>query len=165
MTNDERALLNDMIQMYEDNIETKRYLNQPIPSEWVDGLAKAKASLAGKSNRDKWVYSLPVFGHPEITALHGFQHLIPIRIERKKVRQVDRYLEKAIEKAGKLGEKWFVAESIVSGKRRPFGPFKTKKAAKTYLTSANGKEAMALHDIIREETIPELQRLRKAVAV
>lgn len=157
LTSIERTTLENQLQMYQDNIATKKAKREPIPQKWLDGMAAIKAKLAGKEHVAGSTAAMEVFGHPLATSNPKFANLIPITITPDtdlswRFTEAQKHVDELQTKIGK-------AHAIANGKVRATP--KDKKAAKAYLSSQQGTEDETVRDMLRNETLPELQRLAK----
>ena len=148
----------EKIQMYKDNIETQKAFGRPVPREWIKGLAELEG---GKAKGADWVYSDKVFGHPQMTSMKGYQHLIPIKVKAGDVKTVDRFIDRAQKILDKLQKETAVIDARAKGR---MGTPAQKRAAKKTVSSHNFQEKLAVIDMLRKETMKELSSLRKEVA-
>ncbi len=152
----QESLKDDQIQMYKDVISLKREKGEPIPRKWLQGLAKLEG---GSAKGDDWIYSDKVFGHPQATNIHGYQHLIPIKIKAGDYKTIERKLDHVQKVFDKLGTKLGKIEAIAKGRVRATPA--QKKAAAKKLRSHEITEIQTIMDMLRDETMKELQSLYK----
>ena len=149
----------EMIQMYKDNIETQKSLGRPIPRAWLKGLAELER---GKSvGGVEFVYSDRVFGHPQATNIKGYEHLIPIKVKAGDTRSVKRFIDRAQDVLNGLQRELSVIEATAKG--RTSATPAERKAAKRKMKSFSFDEKKTIVDMIRKETVRELQSLLRAV--
>jgi hypothetical protein len=139
--------MREQVQMYEDNIATKKSKGEKIPVTWLENLAALQAKIRGAQPKAGEVFAREVFGHPLATSMAGYQNLIPIRV--RDVASVDRRIAQVQKKIDKLQEKF--GKSQVKGKGGKKGPKLTI-------------EEDAALEMLKNETMPELGRLRDLVA-
>lgn len=147
----------EMIQYHQDVIQTRREQGGTVPQAWIDGLAALQAKKQGRS-AGVGVASMPVFGHPEATHLEAdkYANLIPFHAADKET--VVRFLRRAESILVSLNERVSKAEwEAKSGKTAA-----VRKKATEYLASYQGQTDATASDLLRKETIPELNRLWRA---
>lgn len=150
-------------QMYTDNIASRVSRGQTVPNEWRMGLAEVEQLLAGERPQVGAVASAQVFGHPQATNIGGgkYSNLVPITVG-----SADRlvgYESRAQELLNELQTRTGLAE--VAG-RLPAKQVRTaeQRRLRTYLRSAAFDEDVTVRDLLRNETLPELRRMRRALA-
>lgn len=153
-------LKRDSIQMLEDNIATKRSKGEQVPQAWLNKLDQLKAEVAGREPpAEGSVASLQVFGHPQATNIRPEEYggLVPIRFSGSPEGLLP-ILTRAQRKMQDLGEKIGRAEAIANKKMKG-----DVKSAKAYLASMQHTEDVTIRDLLRDETLPELNRLLREV--
>lgn len=143
-------------QMYLDNIKTKRENGQPVPQQWLDSLAMINDQLAGRV-RGEGIASEQVFGHPEVTSDPKYSNLVPIRVSDRA--SVDRRIQKAQAIIDALQEEFGKTQAIAHGNIS--ASRNERKLAAEKMASANFSDRMDNLRLLREETMPELNRLHK----
>jgi len=151
-----REELEYFLQMYKDNIDTKKKNRETIPQSWLDKMQSIKDRLSGEKS-DKGFASNLVFGHPQETSNPKYSGLIPIVV--KDSASVLRFIDRAQKELDSIMSKIGKAESISKG--RAVASKAQKKEALKYLSSANYREEYGIAGLIKDETLPELYRLLK----
>jgi hypothetical protein len=74
--------VDDAIQMYEDNIQMMKSQGRKVPSQWTEGLQKAKAKKIGANPETERVTDSDVYGHPENSETKPEDYgLVPLKID------------------------------------------------------------------------------------
>jgi len=154
-----REELEGQMLMYKDAIAIKKAKGEPIPQKWLDGMADISDKRGGRTPETGLVASNHVFGHPETTQDPKYANLIPIRVGD--IESVNRKTEQAQEIYNQLASK--ISTAQWQEKNKKTNP-KAAKAASAYLQSHEGQSDIQNRDMLRNETMPELQRLRRELA-
>lgn len=157
-----RQELEDQLQMYRDNADMLKSQGKPVPQSWHDGMARIRAELDGDNEPHDGTHAgAEVFGHPAATVLGGdkYRNLVPIKVQKGS--DMTRRLRDAQAHHDELATKIALAEAVVQGRIKAT-PAK-KKEAKSYLSSQQYAEESTVRDLLRNETLPELNRLHKLV--
>jgi molecular chaperone GrpE (heat shock protein) len=146
-------------QMYLDNIATKRANKESIPQAWLDGLATIEDQLENRVPGEG-IASNQVFGHPQATNIQPdkYGRLVPIRATNRE--HVERRIKQAQGLLDELQTKWGKAQAVIAGRTKATPS--QKKEAKAYLGSMNGTEDETVIELLRIETLPELNRLLRS---
>jgi phage gp29-like protein len=151
----DREEMESSLQMYQDAIQVKKSKGDQVPQKWIDSMADIVDRLKGKEPETGLMASNQVFGHPESTADQTYSNLIPIRVGD--MESIVRKTAQAQKLLDDLSSKLAMAEWKVKNKKK--NP-KEAKIAAAYLDSENGRTDAQNRDLIRNETMPELSRLR-----
>lgn len=154
LSDQKRKQLEETRQMAQDMIETKKYNGEKPPQHLLDHIAKIDAQLKGE-NPPGGMASDKVFGHPEATNFPQYANLVPIVAKDASV--VEKFIDRAQEHVDSLQKKIGTAEAVVRGKIP--ASVKQKKDAKAYLASQQKVEDKTILDMLKEETMPELNRM------
>lgn len=154
----DRQKLEDQRTLLRDVMSVKREKGEPIPDEWRKRLAEVEAQLSGESPSSGAIASDTVFGHPEATNIRPekYGNLIPIKVSDRA--SVEKFRLRAQAALDELQAKLGMADSIVRGSVKG-----DKKKATSYLNSQQRVEDESVRDFIRNETLPELNRLWKSL--
>jgi hypothetical protein len=141
-----------------DQMGTRKGNGTPIPKGHRRRLAEIDAILAGGTPEPGVLASMPVFGHPEATDIRPdlYANLIPLNVRsRDSVEwRIDKAQKALDEVAGRLANAELVLRGAITGDR---------KKAKQYADSMAHTEDTLIRDLLRDETLPELNRLWKAL--
>jgi len=152
----------DELQMYKDVIALKKSKGEPVPREWLRGMAELEAGQA-KGAKSGWVYSNKVFGHPEVTgaSFRGYQNLVPIKVRSGDVKAIEKRIGWVQKKLSKLQKETAVIDARARGR---MGTPAQKRAAKKKVKTRNFTDKLAVIDMLRGETMKELLSLRKELS-
>lgn len=148
--------LESMKQMYLDVIDTKKANGKEVPQEWLNRLQQINDILSGDKPTEGIATNL-VFGHPQATNFPKYAHLVPIKVKDKET--VERYIDRAQKEYDKLSKKLGKQEAIVKGYIK--APWAAKRKAKQFLNSMEYTELSTYRDLLRDETLKELNRVYK----
>jgi hypothetical protein len=153
-----KVSLEEMRQLLRDMMETRRLQGQPQVTAHRTRLAEIESQLKGETPEPGAIASELVFGHPEATNIGGgkYSNLVPIKVTGRD--QVERFRVRAQAVLDEIQKKISTAEVVARG-----GMKGDKKAAQAYLKSANHTEDSTIRDMLRQETLAELDRLYKAL--
>ena len=140
-----------LLQMAKDHIKTC-HINGKMPGQHLFNMvADAEAYLAGEVSIEG-IAGAQVFGHPQDTNLFVgiYGNFIPIKVSSIQV--IERKLEQVQVVYDSLNKS--IAETQYKAKQGD-------RKAKITVKSANFEESILARDLLRTETIPELNRLYK----
>jgi hypothetical protein len=162
----------ELLQMVDGMIEERRQRGQPIPEKWLEKKAAAQARLSGTVVDDGEVVGVQVFGHPQATNIGGgrYDNLVPITT--KSAAGLERRMYDTQKFIDELQSKIATARAIVEKKISAPKPGKAathlKKLtsldkAKQYLRSQEFVDDQTILELLKTETMPELDRMLKAL--
>lgn len=150
----------DLKQRILDHIETRKSVGVAYPDAWLERLSKLDYILSeDKEAKATDRTTKQVFGHPLATSNPTFYGLVPLKVSSSD--QIDRCLERVQLHLDRLGEKIGQAHYIARLKKSVKVSAKQIKEAKAYLASHAYLEDTTHKDLLNEETIPELIRLKR----
>jgi hypothetical protein len=155
--------VNDSISMLEDIIKTNKDMGRGINQQHLDKLAELKSLRDGDQQIANGVVSdNTVFGHPEATNLHPdkYGNLVPIRVSDTV--SVKRFMDRTQSAIDELQTKIGKAQAISDNRIKATGKQKTE--AIRYLQSVTHIEDATALDLLRNQTMRELQRVHKEVS-
>jgi len=149
--------LKDARQMYQDVISMNKSKGRPIKQYYLDNLSSIEALLSGKPSGQGVTSDPSVFGHPQQTSHPKYRNLVPVKVKTKA--QVQKFIDKAQKSYDSIMTKWSKEEAIALGriKATPTRRAKAKRAIK----SRDWIDLKSYAELIRDETMKELQRLYK----
>lgn len=138
-------------QMIRDMMATNKSNGKAIPQGWVDKLAELEGQPKPEEGE---IYSNIVPGHPQSAAIHGdLEYLVPIKVS--KLSDLDNKFSRAQATLDKWNKLIGTAEYQLKQAKTP-----AQKAKAQRELSKLGLEREA-RELLRNETIPELERLHK----
>lgn len=149
----------DARQMYKDVIDTNRSMGRPVKQDYLDKISKIDSLLSGGKQTSGVTSDPTVFGHPQQTSNPKYRNLVPIKVRTKA--QVQKFVDKAQKVYDKLMSKYSKEEAIALGRIKAT-PARRKKA-KSNIRSSNFQDDKMYAEMIRDETLKELQRLMRLV--
>lgn len=151
--------LQTRVQMYEDVIKLRREQGQPVPQEWIDKYAAARQALHGEQGTEAaGISPLVVPGHPE-HPLTDSSPLLRYGTVPLKVGSVEQIQNRLFEAQKMLHDAEMKYNGAEYQQRTAKNAADQRKAAKTLSDLQNKGITPDALDALRNETIPELNRL------
>jgi hypothetical protein len=153
LSDEKRAQL---LELAEDAIATKKAKGENVPAHLIQKVAELKGNIQRGSGETA---GAEVFGHPQATNImpQKYGNLIPIKT--KTADAVIKRIDKTQDLIDELQRKIGGAEAIVKGQIKG-----DKKKAKDYFASEGHNEDQTILDLLKTETLPELNRMHKTLA-